>query len=201
MDKIIQKESRQQATHIKGVPRNFEKEMEKEQEEKERALSKNARLVNIHVRSNSPMRLRNPHYRTNESSNERSEEPRTLASSSLSPPRNASVMTQMNPLLQRQKRSAMYLQSSCSPYLRDDSSATFTGGRLSGVEALALKTATHGIVNTQSTLAKNSAMNPNELYNVQTQNRATDSSISPQSKAGSTDRLPHEISTSMPLLT
>ena len=93
MDKIIQKESRQQATHIKGVPRNFEKEMEKEEEEKERALSKNARLVNIHVRSNSPMRIRNPHYRTNESSNERSEEPRTLNSSSLSPPRNVSVMT------------------------------------------------------------------------------------------------------------
>ena len=199
MDKIIQKESRQQATHIKGVPRNFEKEMEKEQEEKERALSKNARLVNIHVRSNSPMRLRNPHYRTNESSNERSEEPRTFASS-LSPPRNASVMTQMNPLLQRQKRSAMYLQNSSSPYMRDDNSTTFTGGRLSGVEALALKTASHGIANQPSTLAKNITMNPNELYNVTSQMRV-ESSISPESKASSTDRLPNETSTSVPLLT
>ena len=73
MDKIIQKESRQQATHIKGIPRNFEKEIEKEEEEKEKALSKNAKLVNIHVRSNSPMRMRNPHYRSNESSLTRSE--------------------------------------------------------------------------------------------------------------------------------
>ena len=69
--------------------------MEKEEEEKERALSKNAALVNIHVRSNTPMRIRNPHYRniqTKESQDMSIQGSDTVSlPSTLSPVRNPSI--------------------------------------------------------------------------------------------------------------
>ena len=99
VDKIMHKESRQQATHIKGMPRNFEKEMAKEEEEQEKALSTNTGLVNVQVGSTSPMGTRIDHYPTNESpANSALRSDSHSPPSSLSPPRNISV-SQMNPLL------------------------------------------------------------------------------------------------------